>query len=173
MNATKPKDKVAGLDAVEAMAAVSKETFESLMSMGTKAASDGYKSASSFSKEQLDAGKIGYDKVAAFGKGNMDALSAASAATLSGVEAYYEEVVDYAKKAAAQNVDLMQKFFAVKTPQEFFDIQSEAMNLMLSSTISQGTKLSKMATETATKAAAPIKARVESNIDTFVKPFLA
>ena len=172
MNASKPKDKVVGLEAVESMAAVGKETFESLMSMSTKAASDGYKNASAFSKEQIDAGKVGYDKAAAFGKGNMDALSAASAAALSGVEAYYEEVVDYTTKATAQNVDLMQKFFAVKTPQEFFDIQSEALNLMLSRSVSEGTKLGKIAADTAAKVTDPIKVRVESNVNSFVKPFL-
>lgn len=172
MNASKPKDKVIGLDAVESMATVGKETFESLMSMSTKAASDGYKNASAFSKEQIDASKVGYDKAAAFGKGNMEALSAASSAALSGVEAYYEEVVDYTTKATAQNVDLMQKFFAVKTPQEFFEIQSEAMNLMLSRTVAQSTKLSKMATETVTKVTDPIKVRVESNVNSFVKPLL-
>ena len=172
MNASKPKDKVVGLEAVESMAAVGKETFESLMGMSTKAASDGYKNASAFGKEQIDASKVGYDKAASFGKGNMEALSAASAAALSGVEAYYEEVVDYTTKATAQNVDLMQKFFAVKTPQEFFEIQSEALNLMLSRTVSQSTKLGKMAAETVTKVADPIKARVESNVNSFVKPFM-
>lgn len=172
MNATKPKDKAVGLDAVEAMAAVGKETFESVISMSTKAASDGYKNASAFGKDQLDSAKAGYDKAAAFGKGNFEAVSVASTAALSGVEAYYEEVVDYAKTTAAQNVELMQKFFAVKTPQEFFDIQSEAMNLMVSRSISQTTKLSKMAGDTMTKFVTPLKARAEGNIDSYVKPFM-
>jgi len=172
MNATKPKDKAVGLDAVEAMAAVGKETFESVMSMSTKAAADGYKSASAFGKDQLDAAKAGYDKFAAFGKGNFEAVSVASTAALSGVEAYYEEVVDYTKQATAQNVELMQKFFAVKTPQEFFDIQSEALNLMVSRSISESTKLSKLAADTLTKVASPLKARAEGNIDSYVKPFM-
>ncbi len=171
MNATKPKDKVVGTDAVDAMA-LGKETFDSIMNMSTKAASEGYKTASAFGKEQLDASKVGYDKAAAFGKGNIEALSEASTAAVAGVETYYEEVVDYATKATAQNVDLMQKFFAVKSPQEFFDIQSAAMNQMISSSISEGTKLGKMAADTVTKIASPIKSRVESNVDTFVKPFL-
>ncbi len=172
MNATKPKDKAVGLDAVEAMAAVGKETFESVMSMSTKAASDGYKSATAFSKDQLDSAKAGYDKAAAFGKGNFEAVSVASTAALSGVEAYYEEVVDYTKKATALNVELMQKFFAVKTPQEFFDAQSEALNMMISGSISQGTKLSKMASDTMTKVVTPLKARAEGNMDSYVKPFM-
>lgn len=172
MNATKPKDKVAGLDAVEAMATVGKETFESVMSMSTKAASEGYKSASAFGKDQLDAAKSGYDKIAAFGKGNFEAVSASSTAALAGVEAYYEEVVDYAKTATAQNVDLMQKFFAVKTPQEFFDVHTEALNLMVSRSISEGTKFSKMASDTLAKTVAPLKARAEGNVDSYVKPFL-
>jgi phasin family protein len=174
MNATKPKDKAAtvGLDAVEAMATVGKETFDSMMSMSTKAASDGYKSASTFGKDQLEAAKSGYDKMAAFGKGNFEAVSASSTAALSGVEAIYEEVVDYTKTATAQNVDLMQKFFAVKTPQEFFEVQTEAMNLMVSRSISEGTKLSKLASETMTKFVTPLKARAEGNIDSYVKPFL-
>ena len=174
MNATKPKDKdkVVGLDAVEAMAAVGKETFESVMSMSTKAAADGYKSASSFGKDQLDAAKAGYDKFAAFGKGNFEAASVASTAALSGVEAYYEEIVDYTTKATAQNVDLMQKFFAVKTPQEFFEVQTEALNTMVSQSISESTKLNKMAADTVAKFVQPLKARAEGNIDSYVKPFV-
>jgi len=172
MNATKPKDKAAGLDAVEAMATVGKETFESMMSMSTKAAADGYKSASAFGKDQLDATKAGYDKFAAFGKGNFEAVSTASTAAISGAEAYYEEVVDYAQKATALNVELMQKFFSIKTPQEFFEVQSEAMNLMVSRSISESTKLSKLAADTMTKVVTPLKARAEGNVDSYVKPFM-
>jgi len=172
MNASKPKDKAVGLDAVEAMAAVGKETFESVMNMSTKAAADSYKNASALGKDHLNAAKAGYEKFAAFGKGNFEAVSVASNAALSGIEAYYEEVVDYTKKAAAQNVDLMQKFFAVKTPQEFVDVQSEALNYLVSTSISESTKLHKIAADTMTKFVAPLKARAEGNIDSYVKPFL-
>ena len=162
---TKPKDRA------ETAQSVGMETLESVVAMSAQAAAEGYKNAAQFSKEQLEATKSGYEKFAAFGKGNLEAYSAASAAALSGIEAYYQEFVDYSKKAVAQNVDLMQKFSAVKTPQEIVELQFEAMNSVFNRAISEGTKLNKIATDTVAKSVQPIKERVEGTVDALVKPF--
>src|SRR5690606_34113483 len=80
-------------DAAESMAALGKETFESVLSMSAQATAEGYKNAAQFGKEQLEATKAGYEKLASFGKGNLEAYSQASAAALSGMESFYEEWV--------------------------------------------------------------------------------
>jgi phasin family protein len=164
---TKTKDKA---DAADYASSVGKETFESVVAMSAQAAAEGYKNAAQFSKDQLEAAKTGYEKLATFGKGNLEAYSQASSAALSGLETYYEEFVGYSKKAVAQNVDLMQKISAIKTPQEMMELQLEALNAMFNGSITETTKLNKIAADTVTKVVAPIKDRFESNAEAFVKP---
>jgi phasin family protein len=166
---TKPKDKFAA-DTADTMASVGKETFETVVSMSAQAAAEGYKNAAQFGKEQLEATKTGYEKIAAFGKGNLEAYSAASAAALSGLESFYEEFVDYSKKAVAQNVDLMQKVAAAKTPQEMLELQFDAVNMLVNRSISENTKLNKIAADTAAKVAQPLKDRFDGNVSIFTKP---
>ena len=45
-----------------------KETIETVITMSTEAAQEGYKNASAYGKERLDAAKDGYEKAAAEGK---------------------------------------------------------------------------------------------------------
>ena len=166
---SKPKDKSAA-DPVETFASVGKEALESAVSMSAQAAAEGYQNAAQFGKEQLEAGKAGYEKAVVLGKGNLEAYSAASAAALSGFETYYEEIVDYTKKAVAQNVELMHRVYAVKTPQELLDLQFQAVNSLLDRSIAETTKLNKIAATAVTNAVEPLKARFEGNVDAFVKP---
>src|SRR3569832_1211868 len=93
--ATKDKVTAAANDTVETIASVGKEILESVVIMSAQAAAEGYKNAAQFSKEQLDATRSGYEKFAAYGKGNLEAYSAASAAMIAGFEAYYAHLVDY------------------------------------------------------------------------------
>jgi phasin family protein len=166
---TKSKDKPTA-DAAE-MASIGQETFETVVAMSAQAAAEGYKQAAQYGKDRLEATKTGYEKLATFGKGNLEAYSAASSAVLSGLETFYEEFVDYSKKAVAQNVDLMQRFTTAKTPQEMLELQFEAMNLMVNRSITETTKLNKIAADTVTKVAAPLKDRFEGNVEALVKPF--
>jgi len=166
---TKSKDKLMA-DAAETVSSIGKETFESVVAMSAQAAAEGYKQAAQFGKDQLEASKTGYEKLATFGKGNLEAYSAASSAALSGLETFYEEFVEYSKKAVAQNADLMQRFSTAKTPQDILELQFEAMNLVVNRSISETTKLNKIATDTATKVVAPLKDRFEGNVEAFVKP---
>ncbi len=170
--ATKDKVTAAANDTVETIANVGKETIESVVFMSAQAAAEGYKNAAQFGKEQLDATKSGYEKFAAYGKGNLEAYSAASSAMIAGMEAYYEHLVDYSKKAVAQNMEMVQKFTAVKTPQEALDFQFEAMNTFVNRVISESTQFNKLAADTVTKFVQPLKDRMEGNVDAFVKPFL-
>jgi len=170
--ATKDKVTAAANDTAETIAAVGKETLESVVFMSAQAAAESYKNAAQFSKEQLDATKTGYEKFAAYGKGNLEAYSAASAAMIAGFEAYYEHLVDYSKNAVAQNMEMVQKLYTAKTPQDALDLQFEAVNTMVNRVISEGTKFNKLAADTMTKFVQPLKDRMEGNVDAFVKPFL-
>ena len=121
----------------------------------------------------MDATKAAYAKWMTVGKDNLDAMQTATNAAVAGIEAYYSQLVDYNKKATAESMDVLQKSLAAKTPQEFVELQLDAANKTLNRVIAQSTKLNKLAADTAEKTYEPVKGRVETVVDSFVKPFLA
>ncbi|GEM_PF-1611118 len=178
MSTTKAKTTVAkdtaeaAAETIETLASVSQETLKTAMNMGAEAAAEGYKNAAAMGKEQMDVTKTSYDKLMTYGKDNLEAVSAASSAAVAGAEAYYEQVMSFSKESTTEGMDVLQKVFAAKTPQEFIDLQIEAVNKSLNQAIAQTTKLNKIATDTAVKTFEPVKSRVDGTVESFVKPFL-
>ena len=175
---TKAKAKAASAtenatETLETIANVGKETVETVLAMSSDAAAEGYKNASAYGKESLEAVKDGYDKLAASGKDNLDAYSKATSAVFAGFEAYCGQVLAYTQKAAAENAEIVEKFYAAKTPQDFLDVQFEAVNNSVSRVIAQSTELNQIATDTAVKSIAPIKEQIESAVESFARPFAA
>ncbi len=158
-------------EAVETMASIGKETLDTVMKFGTDAAAEGYKNAAVYGQEQLDMTKTAYDKAISYGKDNMEAMSQASALAIAGAEVCFTEMADYTRTAMAEKLDLMQRMFAVKSPQEFLDIQLEAADKSVTRVVSQTTKMNQIATESMTKACDPIKARMDEAMETFVRPY--
>ena len=158
-------------ETLETIAAVGKETVEAAISMGADAAAEGYKNASEFSKENLDAAKDGYDTIAANGKENLDAYSAATSAAFAGFEALYGQVMNYTKKATAENAEIVQKFYAAKTPQDALDVQFEAVNNSVNRVIAQSEALTEITTDMVSGSMAPIKDQFEASVEKFAKPF--
>lgn len=162
-------EKVAA-QATEQFANASKKTFESMMKMSADATAESYKNTAAFGEEQIDAAKSGYDRAAGYGKDNLNSYSEASSAIIAGWEAYCEGVVDYAKVAATENIDLVERLCAVKTPQEAMDLQVEAANKAFNRVVTQSTKMNQIAADTMTKSFDPIKGRVNEMVDAFLKP---
>lgn len=160
-------------DTAETMAAAGKETFETVLNLSAEAASEGYKTAAAAGKEQLETAKAGYDKFVAQGKEGIDAVSTATAASLAGAEACFDQVSAYTKTATEENVEIVQKAFAAKTPQELFEIQMEVFNNSFNRVVAQSTKINEIVADAATKSFEPIKAQMEKNTEAFVKPFVA
>lgn len=151
----------------EQVAAEAIETLETVMKLGAEAATEGYKGAAAHGQDQIDMAKVGYHKAVSYGKNNLDVLSEASALAIAGVEACFGEMADWTGTAMAENLDLMQRMFAVKSPQEFFNVQVEAANKSAKRMIGQTTKISQIATESMTKAYTPIKAHMDEVMETF------
>lgn len=163
----------AAAETIETINSVGQETLKNVMNIGADAAAEGYKNASAYGKEQMDVAKISYDKLMSYGKDNIEAVEAASSVAVAGAEAYYASMVDYTKKAAAENMDLLQKSFAVRNPQELMDLQVEAVNTSVNRVIAQTTRLNKIAADTAVKSFEPIKGRFDGAVESFVKPFVS
>ncbi len=173
---TKTKAKAASAkdgaaETLESISTIANDAVDAAISMGSDAAAEGYKNASEFSKESMDAAKDGYDTFAANGKDNFDAYSTATSAAFAGFEALYGQVMAYTKKATAENTDIVQKFFAAKTPQDAMDVQAEAVDKSVTRVIAQSSALNEITAEMVSQSMAPIKAQFEASVEKFAKPF--
>ncbi|MCE2474626.1 MAG: phasin family protein [Alphaproteobacteria bacterium] len=170
MTTTETHAKKVASETAEKIAAAGKETLETVMKMGADATAESYKNATAFGREHLHKTRDSYSKATVYGKDNLDAMSESAAAVVAGWEAYYAGVVDYTKSAMAEHMDMVQRYFTVKTPQELMDLQVEAANLAVNRAVAQSTKMNEIAAETMTKALEPIKGRIDSTVKSFVTP---
>ena len=167
--ATNPANNAA--ETLETVTAVGKETIEAVITMSTEAAHEGYKNASAYGKEQLEAAKDGYEKAAAAGRESFDAYTAASKAALGGFEAFFGQMLNYTKRATAENTDIVQKFYAAKTPQEVVELQFEAVNNSVNRVVAQSTELNKITADTVSKTVEPLKTQFDSSVEALSKSF--
>ena len=169
---TKAADaKTQSAETFEMVAAVGKETVEAVIAMSTEATQEGYKNASAYGKQQFEAAKDSYEKAAEAGKENFDVYSAASAAAFAGFEAFYGQVLDYTKRATAENTDIVQKFYAAKTPQDLVDVQFAAVNNSVNRVVAQSTELNKITADAVAKTVEPLKTHFENSVDSLSKRF--
>ena len=163
----------AAAEAVETVANVGRETLETAIRLGAEAATEGYRNAADYGTRQADMARSAYDKAVSHGRDNVDAMSEASALAFAGAEACLAEIADGARTAVAENLALMQRAFSVSSPRELLDIQIEAGNRSINRMIAQTTKINRIAADSATKASAPLKARLDAAMESFVKPYAA
>ncbi len=158
---------------IDAVAAAGKETVENIVKTGTENATKGYEKAFAFGKEQADAAAKGYDQVATFGKENVEAAVEAGTVATKGVEEINAEIVDYAKTAMADQMAVFGKLMAAKSPQEVIEMQTEFAKTSFDAMVARTTKIGEMSTKLANDAFAPVTARTNVAMETFVKPFVS
>lgn len=160
-------------DALEAMMATGRETMETVLKATVEAATEGYDKAVAYGKGQMETAADGYKKAATFSKDNFETFSAVAEAATAGFEAYSAELVKAAKAATEQNVAFVNKAFAVKTPQELANLQMEAVTKGLDTAFARSVELNKIAAETMARCVGPVKARIDSAVVDFARPFAA
>lgn len=95
-----------------------------------------------------------------FSKGNVEALVDAARIAAKGFEAVSQELVAYAKQAMTDTTEAAQRYAAVKTPAEFFQLQSELSRTALDSAVKQGAKTTEMTVKLANDAFQPLSNRI-------------
>ncbi len=160
-------------ETAEKVAAAGKQAVEAALKMGADVAAENCKNAAAFCKDQLHLVQERYNKAAVFGKDNLDAMTEAATALAAGWEAYLEGLVDYTKTAVVENVDLAQRYFAVRTPKDLMELQMETANKAVDRVVTQSTKMNKIATDTMTKAMEPIKGRIDGSVEAFLQSYAA
>ncbi len=170
MTSTPPNPETAASAAAEKLAAAGKETLEAVLKAGAETAETGCRNAAAAGQEHLDLARDVSRRAAAYGKDNLDALAESAAAVMSGWEACCAGLVDDARAAMAGHLDAMQRLGAARTPQEFLDVQIEAVNRSVTCALDQSTRLHRTAADTTARALDPVRRRVESAVETFVRP---
>ena len=163
----------AATDTMEAMMATGRETMETMLKASVDAATEGYDKAAAFGKAHLETAADGYRKAATFGKENFDTFTAVAEAMTSGFEAYSAALVKGAKAATEENVAFVHKALSARTPQEFATLQMEAVTKGLDAALSQTAELNKIAADTMARSVGPVKARIDSAVVDFARPFAA
>ena len=160
-------------EALEAMMATGRETMETMLKASVDAATESYEKAVAFGKGQMETTADGYKKAAAFGKDNFETFSAVAGALTAGFEAYSAEMAKAAKAATEMNVAYVNKALAARTPQEFATLHMEAVTRGIDTAFAEGVELNKIAADTMARCVGPVKARIDTAVVDFARPFAA
>lgn len=125
------------------------EAVEKAMMGGTEALNEGVAKAT----EQLE-------KLAAFNKDTMDALSASAAAAYKGLEKMGSEWSDFAKHQGEEFSGAAKALFEAKTMQAVFELQAEYAKSFVDGYVKNLAKMGDVATGIAKDAMEPLQARM-------------
>jgi phasin family protein len=93
-------------------------------------------------------------------KGNLEAIVESSKIAAKGVESLSQGAADFGRKSFEKTSATMKSFASVKTPAEFFQLQSELMSSMLDSFASESAKSSEAMLKLASEISQPLSNRV-------------
>ena len=160
-------------EALDAMMATGRETMETMLKASVETATESYDKAVAFGKGQMETSAEGYKKAAAFGKENFDTFSAVAGALTAGFEAYNAEFAKAARTVTEHNVAYVNKVLAARTPQEFATLNMEAVTKGIDAAFAESVELNKIAADTMARCVGPVKARIDSAVVDFARPFAA
>ena len=107
----------------------------------------------------------GMSQMGSFAQENTEAMMQAASVVAKGFEKVTQENVDYAKSQFETAQDKVQSLTKAKTPQEFFEAQSELLRTSMEAQITQVNKLSDMMIATAKDAAQPLSKRYSAMVE--------
>ena len=102
-----------------------------------------------------------------FGKDQMDAATAATAALTKGLQTIAAEATDYSKKSFETSSAHFEKLIATKTPDAAFQLQSDYAKSAYEGFVAQATKMGELYTNFAKEAFKPVEtafAKVQDSV---------
>lgn len=154
---------------VETMAETSRDTLEAMSKVGSDAFADAYDKSAKFGADQMGKSSEIYEKTLEMGKQNLDTMTAVMSAMTTGMEAYNSRLMENWLGVTATKLACYEKMMSAKSPQDVAAAQMEAVKKITENTVSETLELNKIATDTMTKASAPMKARFEQVMETAAK----
>ncbi len=99
------------------------------------------------------------EELSEFGKGNVEAIVASSKIAAKGIEKVGQEVAEYSRKSFEDASAALKSFAEVKSPTDFFRLQSEFARTQFDGFVSEASKLSETVAKLAGDVAAPLTGR--------------
>ena len=100
------------------------------------------------------------EEISELTKGNFDAVVESSKIATKGIETLSQEAVEYGRRSFEKSTATFKSFAAVKTPAEFFQLQSELLSASLDSFASEAAKNSEAMLKLVGDVSKPISNRV-------------
>jgi len=119
-----------------------------------------------FTQEQLGRASSalfrGYDEVAGFNKGNVEAVMLSGSIVARGVEEIGKAWLDLGQHSLQRSVAIAQALVGARTVQELIELQSNLARATLDRLLAEGVRISELSAKVANEAVAPLQARVDS-----------
>lgn len=165
------------LKQVETMVAASKEAMETMVKNGSDAASQSYEQAVAMTKEQIakqnESFFKSYDGLSELNRTNLDAINASGAIVTKGFEEIGQAWFGFTQSSLEQAAGTMQALMGCKTLRDVMELQNGFAKTSFDQTIAETAKLSEMSVKVANDAVEPLKARLNSSVEFFLKPVAA
>ena len=131
----------------------------------TDAAAEATRTAQAAYNDGIERMTQGMSKFGAFGQENVEAAMECATTVAKGMEKIASENIEYAKTQMDSSSEKFQALSKAKTPQEFFEAQSELLRTSMETHIGQVNKMSDMFVATARDAAQPLSKRYSAFVE--------
>lgn len=148
------------------------DTLQSLFSAGTEALSGNYEKWIAFNQEQASAAMNafkGWDEFAEIGKENAEAVVASGKLAAQGFEEIADKLMGYVTASVEDGVATSKAMLECRDVKAWMDLQSQQIRKSVDTLVAEGTELSEMSVQTATKAMAPLSERFSATVSKWTK----
>ena len=151
-----------GPEMLEGMAALGRDALERTMRLTAEATVRACRGAAAAGAVQLEAAQAMREKLGRGGSENVAALNASSEAAIDGMETCMEKAIDFARTATDAGVESVGRSMAARTVDEWYGVQVDSATRMMDLGLAHAAEFARIVTDTSSRCADPLKARVES-----------
>jgi phasin family protein len=112
------------------------------------------------SRTVMDKSARAFEELGELTKGNLEAVVESSKIAAKGFESLGQEAAEFGRRSFEKTSATMKNFAAIKTPAEFFQLQSELMSQVMDSFATEASKSSEKMLKLASDISQPISNRV-------------
>ena len=117
-------------------------------------------------KQTMEKAMKGFDDIASFNKGTVDAFVQSANAASKGIEALSAEVMSYSKQSIEDYIAATKAAMGSRSVQEFMEINTDYAKTAFDTYVGRFTKLGDMASATAKDAIEPLSGRLNAFMET-------
>lgn len=139
-SATKTPIKVKGNTRMNDTVTKVQETAQKMTADATARATEVFGDVSARAKTAMEKGSKGLEEMVEFSKGNLEAVVASGRVAAKGVQDIAKYSAEYGRKSIEDANATAKKFAAVKSPTEFFALQSEVAKTNLDAFVGEASK---------------------------------